>query len=85
MMVTVDGVEVAAEQGQTVAAVLLRHGLISWRTTRGSGRPRGIFCGIGACHDCLVVVNGIPDVRACRRQVREGDDIRAQHGAELPS
>jgi hypothetical protein len=49
------------------------------------GRPRGIFCGIGVCFDCLVVVNGIPDVRACQRVVVDGDVIRVQHGAELPS
>ena len=34
--------------------------------------------------DCLVVVNGVPDVRACQRTVVPGDDIRTQHGAELP-
>lgn len=84
MRVTVDGVEVAAEPGQTVAAVLLRQGYASWRTTRGAGRPRGIFCGIGVCHDCLVVVNDVPDVRACQRTVADGDAIRVQDGAELP-
>lgn len=85
MKVQVDGREVTAVPGQTVAGVLLGAGRSSWRTTRGSGRPRGIFCGIGVCFDCLVVVNGVPDVRACLRQVRDGDDIRVQHGAELPS
>ncbi|ADD43759.1 (2Fe-2S)-binding protein [Stackebrandtia nassauensis] len=85
MRVTVDGVEVEAASGQTVAAVLLRLGRVSWRTTREAGRPRGIFCGIGVCHDCLVVVNGVPDVRACQRLVGDGDDVRTQHGAELPS
>ncbi|MDA0567516.1 (2Fe-2S)-binding protein [Streptomonospora sp. S1-112] len=80
----IDGREVAVTPGETVAAVLLRQGRRSWRTTRGAGRPRGVFCGIGVCFDCLVVVNGVPDVRACRRRVAEGDDIRVQHGAELP-
>ncbi|WP_242584361.1 (2Fe-2S)-binding protein [Streptomyces sp. MST-110588] len=82
--VTVDGERRPARPGQTVAAVLLAAGRVSWRTTRG-GRPRGVFCGIGVCHDCLVVVNGLPDVRACRREVEDGDDIRTQNGAELPS
>lgn len=85
MKIRVDGVEVSAEPGQTVAGVLLGIGRTSWRLTRGAGRPRGIFCGIGVCFDCLVVVNGVPDVRACLRQVREGDEIRVQQGAELPS
>lgn len=83
--VRVDGEEHVAERGQTVAAVLLGAGRESWRTTRIGGRPRGLFCGIGVCFDCLVVVNGVPDVRACRRVVADGDDIRSQDGAELPS
>ncbi|MCU1688023.1 MAG: ferredoxin [Amycolatopsis sp.] len=85
MNIRVDGAQVVAEPGQTVAGVLLGLGRTSWRTTRGSRRPRGVFCGIGVCFDCLVVVNGIPDVRACLRVVADGDEIRVQHGAELPS
>jgi hypothetical protein len=79
-----DGRPEYALPGQTVAAVLLAAGRTSWRTTRGNGRPRGVFCGIGVCHDCLVVVNGIPDVRACLRQVRQGDEVETQSGAHLP-
>nr|WP_206313542.1 (2Fe-2S)-binding protein [Streptomyces coryli] len=74
-----------AEPGRTVAGLLLAQGRNAWRTTREGGRPRGVFCGIGVCYDCLVVVNGVPDVRACQRLVCDGDDIRTQHGAELPS
>ncbi|MEU7202082.1 FAD-dependent oxidoreductase [Streptomyces sp. NPDC045470] len=81
--VTVDGAERWARTGQTAAAVLLAAGRASWRTTRG-GRPRGVFCGIGVCHDCLVVVNGVPDVRACRRVVEAGDRIETQEGTPLP-
>lgn len=82
--VTVDDAEVPAVAGQTVAGLLLALGKDSWRDTRRNGRPRGVFCGIGVCFDCLVVVNGIPDVRACQRTLAPGDVIRAQHGAELP-
>jgi predicted molibdopterin-dependent oxidoreductase YjgC len=80
-----DGEEIEVEAGQTVAGVLLARGIRSWRTTRGADRPRGLFCGIGVCFDCLVRVNGVPDVRACQRVVADGDDIRTQAGAELPS
>lgn len=85
MKITVDGEEIEAREGQTIAGVLLGDGRRAWRTTRGAGRPRGLFCGIGVCFDCLVRVNGVPDVRACQRLVAEGDDIRSQAGAELPS
>nr|WP_238356980.1 FAD-dependent oxidoreductase [Kribbella italica] len=82
--ITVDGERVDALPGQTVAAALMATGRESWRTTRGAEKPRGVFCGIGACFDCLVVVNGTPDVRACQRTVSAGDEISTQIGAMLP-
>ncbi|HET6738219.1 MAG TPA: FAD-dependent oxidoreductase [Kribbella sp.] len=83
--VTVDGQPVTAYAGQTVAAVLLANGHDTWRTTRVHGRSRGVFCGIGACHDCLITVNGLPDVRACQRTITPGDDLTTQPGATLPT
>ncbi|MDA3644497.1 (2Fe-2S)-binding protein [Saccharopolyspora indica] len=81
--VEVDGKRVVAKPGQTVAAVLMTIGRTSWHSTRQHGKPRGLFCGIGVCFDCLLVVNEVPDVRACQRVVAPGDVIRTQHGAEL--
>lgn len=78
--VAFDGREIQALPGQTVAAVLWAAGVTSWRTTRGEGRPRGVFCGIGVCFDCLVSVNGRPNQRACLLPVRPGDVIVTQEG-----
>ncbi|AKZ59377.1 hypothetical protein SAM23877_6332 [Streptomyces ambofaciens ATCC 23877] len=78
--VTVDGRPTRALPGRTVAAALWAAGITSWRTTRGSGRPRGVFCGIGVCFDCLVTVNDRPNQRACLVPVRPGDAIRTQVG-----
>jgi predicted molibdopterin-dependent oxidoreductase YjgC len=78
--VTLDGREIEALPGQTVAAALWSAGITSWRTTRGAGRPRGVFCGIGVCFDCLVTVNGLPNQRACLVPVAPGDAIRTQDG-----
>ncbi|ANN17448.1 proline dehydrogenase [Amycolatopsis orientalis] len=75
--ITVDGEPVAGIAGQSVAGVLLAAGRNSWRTTR-SGAPRGVFCGIGVCFDCLLTVNDVPDVRACLRPAADGDEIRTQ-------
>jgi len=61
----VDGRELPAYDGDTIAAVLVRDGRVSWRRTRIGDRPRGLFCGIGACQDCLVSVDGVRGVRAC--------------------
>ncbi|WP_369264061.1 (2Fe-2S)-binding protein [Streptomyces sp. R35] len=78
--VTLDDREIAALPGQTVAAALWAAGVTSWRTTRDEGRPRGVFCGIGVCFDCLVTVNDRPNQRACLVPVRPGDAIRTQEG-----
>ena len=52
-----------------------------WRTTRLGSRPRGAFCGIGVCFDCLVTVNGRPNVRACLEAARPGDVVTTQDRA----
>jgi predicted molibdopterin-dependent oxidoreductase YjgC len=73
---TFDGAPMAAQRGQTVAAALLAGGVTSWRVTRSGGRQRGLFCGIGACFDCLVDVNDDRCVRACLIPVHDGDRVR---------
>lgn len=78
--VTFDGRTVEALPGQTVAAALWAAGVTAWRSTREGGRPRGVFCGIGVCFDCLVTVNGRPNQRACLVPARPGDTIRTQEG-----
>ncbi len=80
---TFDGQPLEGEAGQTVAGLLLANGIDSWRTTSVNGRPRGLFCGIGVCFDCIVTVNDERDVRACQRRVRDGDVVCPQHD-ELP-
>jgi predicted molibdopterin-dependent oxidoreductase YjgC len=75
-----DGREITAAAGQSVGAALIAAGYRSWRTTRHAGTPRGVFCGIGICFDCLVVVNGRPNQRACLTEVRDGDIVEPQVG-----
>ncbi|MGC5566734.1 (2Fe-2S)-binding protein [Streptomyces sp. FR-108] len=81
--VTFDERELTVLPGQTIAAVLWSAGVMSWRTTRGSGEPRGVFCGIGVCFDCLLTVNGRPNQRACLVRAEPGDVIRTQEGTGL--
>ena len=61
---TVDGRAIAVETGDSVAAALMRAGIMAFRRSH-TGEPRGVFCGIGVCNDCLVTVDGEPNVRAC--------------------
>jgi hypothetical protein len=79
--ISVDGDAVSGADGQTIAGVLLAAGRRSWRRAP-SGAPRGVFCGIGVCFDCVVTVNGVRDVRACRRRARDGDVVTTQSRAE---
>src|SRR5215510_1434966 len=76
---TFDGAEIPFVPGQSVAAALLAADVRVTRVTRGS-RPRGVFCGIGACFDCLLVVNGQPNVRSCLRPAHAGDVVQTQRG-----
>ncbi|KAB2352728.1 (2Fe-2S)-binding protein [Actinomadura rudentiformis] len=78
--ITMDGLPVAGVAGQTIAGVLLAGGRRAWRQGP-SGAPRGVFCGIGVCFDCLVTVNDDRDVRACRRRAQDGDIVVSQSRA----
>jgi predicted molibdopterin-dependent oxidoreductase YjgC len=66
------GRTLTAREGQTVAAALTAAGVRSWRVTRRGERPRGLFCGIGACFDCLLTIDDRPAQRACLAPVRDG-------------
>jgi NADPH-dependent 2,4-dienoyl-CoA reductase/sulfur reductase-like enzyme len=77
---TFDGAEIPFVPGQSIAAALLAADVRVTRITRGS-RPRGLFCGIGACFDCLLAVNGQPNVRSCLQPARAGDAVQTQRGA----
>ena len=76
----VDGLDLGARQGQTLAAALFAAGRRLWRFTARTGEPRGYFCGVGLCQDCLMTVDGRPNVRACKTVVREGLRAQTQRG-----
>ncbi|MFF2495043.1 (2Fe-2S)-binding protein [Agromyces sp. NPDC058064] len=72
----VDGEAVSGRAGQTIAGVLLGAGRVAWRGAQDG--ERGVFCGIGVCHDCLVTVNGVEGVRACQREAVDGDLVERE-------
>jgi len=75
-----DGVEVEGRADEPIASALLAAGHRIFRTMPESGEPRGGYCMIGRCSDCLVVVNDVPGVRACVTPVTEGLHIQTQYG-----
>ena len=76
---TLDGRVMTAFEGESLAAVLLAEGHVATRATT-AGEPRGVFCGMGVCFDCLVVVDGIPNTRACVTWARDGMTVARQDG-----
>ena len=66
--------------GETVAAAILAAGAEHSRTTPVTGAKRLPYCMMGACFDCLVEIDGIPNRPACMVSVENGMKIRRQEG-----
>src|SRR5207244_13631734 len=79
-----DGAEIEALTGETIAAALAAADIVSVRQAR-SGAPRGPFCGMGACFDCLVTVDGRPNQRACLTKVADGMEVLPEPVAGPPA
>jgi predicted molibdopterin-dependent oxidoreductase YjgC len=72
VVIEVDGQPLEARAGETIATALLAQGRRTLRHTRLKGKPRGLFCAMGICFDCIVTVNGQNSVRACMATVEPG-------------
>lgn len=72
-----DGTPVPFTPGQTIGGALAGAGIVSWRTTRRDHAPRGLFCGIGVCFDCLVTVDGVRSQRACLVEACAGQVVQS--------
>lgn len=77
---TVDGRMVTARSGDSVAAALFRSGIAACRTSIVSGHPRGPYCMMGICFDCLVVIDGKGSQQACLTPVSQGMAVEIQIG-----
>jgi predicted molibdopterin-dependent oxidoreductase YjgC len=77
---TFDGAAVRAKAGDSVAAALLASGHLQCRQSPVSGAPRGPYCLMGVCFECLVVIDGAGSQQACMIPVRDGMRIETQTG-----
>jgi len=77
-----DGQSIPALEGETIGAALSAAGIVTIRHT-GSGAPRGLHCGMGACFDCVVTVDGRIGQRACMIPVRDGMQVSGAMPSEL--
>lgn len=81
--ITIDGAEVDARRGEPLAAVLLRTPPFNARTSTVSGSPRAPYCLMGACFECLAVVDGVPSRRTCMIEVADGMRVERQRGKRV--
>ena len=77
----VEGNSVSAREGDTLAAAMLNAGVVPFRQTPVSGKPRAPLCLMGVCFDCLVEVDGAQNVQSCMVQVYPGMSVRLPAGA----
>ena len=79
VFIEVDDKRVEAYEGEPIAA-LLAAGIRVFRYTAKGNEPRGLFCAIGRCTDCVMTVDGIPNIRTCVTPVRDGMKVETQVG-----
>src|SRR5207248_247643 len=70
---------VEAFAGDTIGSALFASGRRIFSRSFKYHRPRGLLCCSGACPNCLMEVNGVPNVRVCVEPVRAGTSVRAQN------
>lgn len=75
-----DGEPLLVAAGVSVAAALLSVEVRHTRTTPVGEAPRAPYCLMGVCFDCLVEIDGEPNRQACLTMVRDGMQVRSQHG-----
>ncbi|WP_297770549.1 (2Fe-2S)-binding protein [uncultured Roseovarius sp.] len=68
---TFDGASVAGHAGESLAVALLRAGHLHLRDAPEDGAPRGAFCCMGLCQECVVRIGG-QVVESCRSVVASG-------------
>lgn len=74
-----EGRKVAALEGDTVGSALAAVGVTITGRSFKYHRPRGLHCMTGSCPNCLMQIDGIPNVRSCTEPVRDGTIVRRQN------
>ncbi len=82
VVIEIDGEQVEAFPGESLATAILASGRRVFRRTHG-GSPRAPFCNMGVCFDCVVTVDGVAALRSCMIAVRPGMKV-ATGGAPGP-
>jgi sarcosine oxidase subunit alpha len=76
VFINVNGKKISAYEGETLLAVLIASGVRILKKSAILQEPRGGLCGMGVCYDCLVTVDGVPNIRSCMTYVKNGMEIK---------
>jgi sarcosine oxidase subunit alpha len=68
-----------AFEGDTFGSALYASGQRVFSRSFKYHRPRGLLCCSGSCANCMMTVDGVPNVRICAEPVREGAVVRPQN------
>ncbi len=79
---SLDGKPMQGYAGEPIAVALRAAGVMVHRHTRKTGEARGMFCAIGRCTDCVMIVDGKPNVRTCITPLVAGMQVQTQYGVE---
>ncbi|MEJ2221061.1 MAG: (2Fe-2S)-binding protein [Desulfobacterales bacterium] len=77
---TFDGQPMEGFEDEPIAIALRSNGVLIHRYTTRRNEPRGMFCAIGRCTDCIMVVDGKPNIRTCVEPLKDGMKVETQHG-----
>ena len=79
---TFNGAPIWGHAGESIAAALIRAGRLHLRNAPKGSDPRGAFCLMGLCQECLVVLEG-QTVESCRIELQPGIEVTSlRHGAD---
>jgi len=78
-----NGQEIIGYAGESVAAALIAAGILTNRTSP-TGMPRGYYCGMGVCWECIVRINGKHTQRACMQLLESGMIVETVESAKKP-
>jgi len=70
--VIINGRKVQAFEGELVSTILTSEGITVFGRKAETGRPCGVYCGMGVCYECLVTIDGTANLRACQTPAAGG-------------
>lgn len=77
---TFDGEDMTGREGETIQAALHTNGVVLLGHSPELHRPRGFYCAIGNCSSCMMTVDGVPNIKTCVTQLKEGMRVERQDG-----